>query len=113
MNIDDLTIRDVKLVNALLTNKTESTNPIQNGNWYIAILQRGHVVVGKLYKESDYYRMEHASVIRRWGTTAGLGELADSGKLPETKLDKCPDICFHELTTIFLMRCNQENWDVK
>lgn len=81
------------------------------GEWNIVILQRGWVMVGKLEMQEDICLLHDAAVIRRWGTTRGLPELAERGVLPETILDRCTGIVrFHILTTIAILACNEGNW---
>ena len=76
----------------------------------IVVLQRGWIFVGELkIDQAPYLRLENAQVVRKWGTTKGLGELAEKGPLPETKLEPTPKTTFHELTTIGLIQCS-ENW---
>lgn len=79
----------------------------------IAILQRGWVFVGRLTKEGSEMVLTDASNIRRWGTKDGLGELAAKGPLSETKLDKVGTVKFHELTTVALIKCDQDVWSGK
>lgn len=62
----------------------------------IVVLDRGWVMVGQLEKDGDEYLLLNGHVIRRWGTTEGLGELAMKGPLPETKLEKIPLVKFRE-----------------
>jgi hypothetical protein len=74
----------------------------------IVVLQRGWVLVGDLTREKNDCLLKNASVIRTWGTTNGLGELALTGPTSSTKLDKCTDIHFHYLTMCFLMEVKNE-----
>lgn len=74
----------------------------------IVILQRGWVVVGDLYKEGQDYTLENASVIRSWGTTKGLGEIAENGPNDKTILDPSPKMRFHELTVVAMMECSKK-----
>lgn len=76
----------------------------------IVILQRGWVVIGDLYKNQSYFLLKNGYVIRRWGTTAGLGQLALEGKKEETILDKISNTKFHEITTIGIIECTHESW---
>lgn len=76
----------------------------------IVVLHRGWVVVGDFKKDGNEIVVENASVIRRWGTTKGLGELAESGPLESTVLDSCPPVRAHELAVVMMMDCNQEKW---
>lgn len=77
----------------------------------IVILQRGWVVIG-LYSvdKNGECHLSDASVIRNWGTEKGLGQLAESGPLTNTKIDPCPDLHFHPLTVIARMEVNESNW---
>ena len=76
----------------------------------IGVLQRGHVVVGNMAIVDSEVQFHNAAVVRRWGTTNGLGELAENGPLPNTKLDKCPRVRCHHLAVVMLMDCNGQAW---
>ena len=70
-----------------------------NKGRYIVLGNRGNTVVGDLTIKGSTGYLSNASVIRVWGTTKGLGELALSGPTDSTKLDKCGDFEFEMLTT--------------
>ena len=55
----------------------------------IVVIQNGFVLMGNVTRTDDGYTIEDASVIRKWGTTRGLGEIALSGPTKETVLDPC------------------------
>jgi len=74
----------------------------------IVVLHRGWVAVGKLSKEGNDIVLTDASIIRRWGTTDGLGQLALNGPTKDTKLDKCGTIRAHELAVVLTMDCATE-----
>lgn len=77
----------------------------------IFVLQAGWTVVGEARREGDTLIIERAAVVRRWGTTRGLGELADRGPLPNTHLDKAPHaIRAHPLSVILSFPCGPA-WD--
>jgi len=76
----------------------------------IVALQRGWIVIGRFSQVKEQCHLTSAFVIRSWGTTKGLGELAENGAQTNTKLDKCPDIHFHELTVIFRMDVDEKMW---
>lgn len=85
------------------TQKVTST-PIKNDEIidkgrYIVLGNSGNTVVGDLTIKGSTGYLSNASVIRRWGTTNGLGELALNGPTGNTKLDKCGDFEFELLTT--------------
>ncbi len=74
----------------------------------ILVLQRGWVVIGEGSKESGEWRLERASVIRRWGTTAGVGQLALEGPQSETIADPCGSVQAHELTVVLAIDVTEE-----
>jgi hypothetical protein len=77
----------------------------------IIILQRGWNVVGDFSQEGNQCTLTDSSVIRRWGTTKGIGELALNGPTSETKLDPCGTCRFHELNIIATLDIKHpENW---
>lgn len=76
----------------------------------ICVLEQGWVMVGQLEKDGDEYLLINGSVIRRWGTTQGLGELASKGPLPETRLDKIPLVRFNKSQLIFSISCDESKW---
>lgn len=76
----------------------------------IVVLDRGWSVVGQLEKDGDEYLLVNGSVIRRWGTEKGLGQLAMSGPLPETKLDPLPLTKFNKDRVIMILNCDEDKW---
>ena len=89
-----------------------STQVIQpSGTLKIVCLQRGWVMVGYLEKTGSECKLKNASVIRNWGTTKGLGEIAMSGPTINTKLDKCGGIVeFDYLTVVATISCEESKW---
>lgn len=76
----------------------------------IVVLQRGWVVVGKYEKQGEYGVLSNGAVIRLWGTSQGLPQLAQ-GPLKETKLDKTEfPMRFHELTVVMTIDCEDSKW---
>lgn len=61
----------------------------------IYVMDRGFVLVGEPEPCRDqnplWARLTRCAVVRQWGTTKGLGELAAKGPLAETVLDAEPD----------------------
>ena len=53
----------------------------------IVVIQSGWVVIGNVTRVGDITHIDNAYVIRKWGTTSGLGEIAIKGPTPETILD--------------------------
>ena len=82
-----------------------------NGALKIVVLQRGWVMVGRLEKTGSECKLHNASVIRNWGTTKGLGEIASSGPTSSTKLDKCGGLVeFDYLTVVASISCEESKW---
>ncbi len=107
MNIEDMKLKDV-----MGLTKMFGVSPDVEEDWgkQIVILQRGWVVVGDLKKNGVQFTLNNASVIRNWGTTRGLGEIAEGGPTDNTKLDPAPEMKFHELTVIGTIKCNKSKW---
>ena len=82
-----------------------------NGKTKIVILQRGWVIVGKFERKGSDCKLHNASVIRNWGTTKGLGELAEGGKTAKTILEKCFGVVeFDYLTVVATVACEESKW---
>jgi|ERR1019366_2419417 hypothetical protein len=80
----------------------------------IVVLQRGWVLVGKFERKGDQCFLHNAHVIRNWGTTKGLGELAKDGPTVNTKIDPCNGVVeFEALTKVLDLSVNQELWAKK
>ena len=71
----------------------------------IVIAQRGWVFVGSVTRSENEIVIEDAAVVRRWGTTAGLGQLAAKGPTADTRLDPCPTVRIHPLAIVAMMDC--------
>ena len=90
-----------------------SSKPKQSeGKIKIVILQRGWCMIGRFERKENECKLYDASVIRSWGTTKGLGELAENGATSTTKLDKTNGLVeFDYLTVVATISCNQDKWD--
>jgi len=73
---------------------------MSNGKRQIVILQRGWIVVGDVTREGNDVVVSNSSVIRRWGTKNGIGQLALAGPTSETVLDPLGRIESHELAVV-------------
>lgn len=76
----------------------------------IVVLQRGWVVVGDYTISGEEVVIENGSVVRRWGTTKGLGEIAMKGPTPDTILDPIPELRVHRLGVVFTLQCKANKW---
>lgn len=82
------------------------------GDVKIVILQRGWILVGKFERKGSDCKLYNASVIRNWGTTKGLGEIAEKGPTSTTKLDPCYGIVeFDYLTVVATIAVNEKKWE--
>ena len=86
----------------------------QTGDIKIVILQRGWVMVGRFKRDGNDCQLSQASVIRKWGTTKGLGEIAGKGPSNDTILDKCYGIVqFDYLTVVAMISVEESKWASK
>ena len=104
----------IELIKALLS---DDKNPVKGDETFnigseikIVILQRGWVFVGKFNQVGTRCTLTNAKNIRTWGTTKGLGEIAEGGPTSLTKLDDINDVTFHELTVIATIDCDAKAW---
>ncbi len=70
------------------------------------VMEERWVIVGEPDSTSPCGMMvtlKACGVVRIWGTSAGLGELAESGPLAATRIDREPDGV--QINTRFVMRC--------
>jgi hypothetical protein len=90
---------------------TDGQRPdVEDGGVRIVVLQRGWVVVGHYHRVGEQVRVEHAAVVRRWGTQRGLGQLASEGVQAETVLDDCPTVRCHVLAVLATIDCTHATW---
>ena len=75
------------------------------GGYKIVIAQRGFVFAGDCEQVGDYIVLTNAVNIRRWGTSKGLGELAQDGNQPETKADHAGTVRLHQLAVVAMLDC--------
>lgn len=132
-NINELEVNGQKYV---LKGTQPEAQP--KGKLKIVVLQRGWVMVGYFERGPNYSTggimqgqggmihgmssflpqpgpndctLTHASVIRNWGTTKGLGEIAMNGPTKDTKLDKCGGVVeFDYLTVVCAISCAEDKW---
>ena len=104
--VNEMSINGVSYIRKDSVNKQEYSSDIK-----IVILQRGWVMVGRLERKGSECKLHNASVIRTWGTTKGLGELAENGKLKDTILDPCNGLVeFDYLTVVASIACKESAW---
>jgi hypothetical protein len=77
----------------------------------ICVLHRGWVLVGQYDRVGDFINLTNNHVIRRWGTTSGLGQIALGGPTSSTLLDKEPECEFHISQCIRTIKCEGSKWE--
>lgn len=82
------------------------------GNLCIVVMRDCFVLVGRVQPCADalFLRLERAAIVRRWGTTAGLGQLAKEGPKPNTKLDPEGDVVINKLEVSRILTCDESRW---
>ena len=80
-----------------------------NQNIKIVVLHRGWVVVGEIEQTEPEIVARNAAIIRRWGTTKGLGEIAEHGPR-QTVLDPAGTVRAKDY--VLMIDCAAEKWQV-
>jgi hypothetical protein len=93
-----------------ITYVPEGSAEPKNSNIKIVILQRGWIVVGRWSQDGDKCSLDNAYVVRSWGTSAGIGQLALEGRQASTKLDKAGHMEFHQLTVVATIDAREDLW---
>ena len=75
----------------------------------LVVLQRGWNVVGRYSVDGEQVTITDAKVVRRWGTTQGLGELVD-GPTSETVLDPAGTVRAHLLGVVLTIDADADAW---
>lgn len=103
---NELSINGVEYIRKDSVGKADIT-----GDLKIVVLQRGWVMIGRLERNGSECKLYNASVIRCWGTTRGLGEIALEGPKASTKLDKCNGLVeFDYLTVVCSISASEVAW---
>lgn len=74
----------------------------------IYVLQGRWVVMGDVSLLEKNVVLTNAAVIRTWGTTKGLGEIALEGPTAKTILDPCGTITIPHAAVLFALDCTYE-----
>lgn len=79
---------------------------------HILVIDSGWVLAGVLEEPegADYVRASSCVVIRNWGTTNGLGQLAIHGPTEETVLDRCTAPIIPKGRIIFMLPVESGPW---
>ena len=76
----------------------------------IAVLDRGFVYVGQCALTDGMLVISNAHCVRRWGTTAGLGQLALTGPTSKTQMDAAGTVRAPQSALMHLIDCIPAAW---
>jgi|TARA_Y100000310_G_scaffold60043_1_gene55420 hypothetical protein len=97
-------IDETEYVRADQVTADHSNSPVR-----IVIAQRGWVFVGRYTRDDERVTLSNARVIRKWGTSKGLGELVN-GPLSGTTLDPAGFVELHELAVVATLAADADAW---
>ena len=78
----------------------------------IVVLDRNFVYVGDVTVEGEWCIIANAKNIRYWGTTNGLGQLAQGGPTDKTKLDVVGTVRAPMRAVIHIIDTESAKWNV-
>ncbi len=84
-----------------------------DGDVRLLILHRGWIVVGRVSTDGENVVARNASVVRKWGTSRGLGQIAIDGPTPKTVLDPCGTFIVHKMAIVGQIVCEASKWTQK
>ncbi len=111
INMETITLNNKEYVAKADMEKVLKGSKVAPTKIQIVVLQRGWVAIGRFSQVKEQCHLTSAYIIRTWGTSNGLGELANEGKKTNTKLDKCADLHFHEMTVVLRMDVVEDKWN--
>jgi hypothetical protein len=77
----------------------------------IVVADRGWVFVGHARQTEDGgYVIPDARPVRRWGTTQGLGQLAQQGPQQATRLDAACPVTIPGRSVVAVLECRGDAW---
>lgn len=77
----------------------------------IVVADRGHVWVGRVAASiGSSLLIKRARVVRRWGTSRGLNQLAVEGPQADTRLDAPADVIVAKRAIIARIPCTASTW---
>ena len=78
----------------------------------IVIADRGWVYVGAVEHDGEWCVITDAKNLRRWGTSSGLGELAESGPTSETSMDAYGTVRIPSHAVICMIDTEAGKWEL-
>jgi hypothetical protein len=79
---------------------------------HIVLVESGWVLVGETAVSKNLVKITKAHIIRRWGTTKGLGEIALNGPTSKTILDKLGVALVERSHVHFSIPCDDTKWNL-
>lgn len=111
IDINSLTVGQAKELAAMFAPSTQTHQPQElNEGLCICVMEKGFVYVGNLTIANGIVTIAAASNIRRWGTTAGLGQLAEQGIQENTKLDPYGTVRAMQSELKHWLKCKASAW---
>lgn len=109
MNIDDLTIGQLKQINAMTGGAASTPQHPCVGKKVLVILPGRFIYMGTLEQEGEHCVLKDAKNIRYWkDRDNGLGGFAAKGPVPGDKIDDCPPVWFRSSEEIVIMEVTYE-----
>lgn len=88
-----------------------ATQPIVDMGLALVTADRGHVWVGRVTDgPGPWLQIDDAKIVRRWGTTEGLNQLAKQGPQPNTRLDAPATVKVAHRAVIAIIPCEADAW---
>lgn len=104
------TFKETPMTTTLTINGIDYIPVPTPSEWRIVIAQRGWVFVGRWSQDGEMVTLTDAKNIRTWGTTKGLGELAQSGPTSSTVLDPAGTVRMHILGVVATLDTQVTAW---
>ena len=82
--------------------------------YHIVVMRERFVLIGVLSQSDDalFLLLDNAAVIRNWGTTRGLGQLALQGPQTNTKFDpEGGGLRLNKLEVSRIIPCTAKEWE--
>lgn len=108
MNIDNLTLGEAKQLASLFNGNKESQDKYLG--WRIVVLVRGFIYIGDCTLNDNILTITDAGNLTYWGTTKGLGELAENGPTSSTKYFHTGIVEAPWHSVIHLIPCEKHLW---
>ena len=111
MNVDDLTVGQAREIAVMFAHVPAPLEEYTTEHGLqIVVLDRGFVYVGEVTTDAHWVVIRNARCVRVWGTTEGLGQLAEDGPTERTILDRAGQVRAPIGALISLTACRRGAW---